>query len=103
VKVSELVRACVDSINHPERSGREKPLVTLEGKRQLFPHGGGPKPKRLLCVNSGGNKVWHYDAWSVLAGLAAAGLIVAKTPTEFTVFDRETGIEKTHTTQGPEA
>ena len=73
--VNELALACVDAINHPERSGGEPPLLTLEGKKTLFPKGGGPKPKRLLCVNARGNKVWHYDAKNVLAALVANGAV----------------------------
>ncbi len=73
--IQELVDLCADAIRHPERSGREKPLITLEGKGTLFPKGGGPRPKRLLCVNARGNNVWHYDAFSVLAALAARGLV----------------------------
>lgn len=73
--VKELAFQCLDAIRHPERSGSEKPLITLEGTHTLFPKGGGPKPKRLLCVNSRGRKVWHYDAISVLAALAANDMI----------------------------
>lgn len=76
--VIELAAACVDALNHPERSGGEPPLLTLEGRGTLFPKGGGPRPKRLLCVNSRGNKVYHYDAKNVLAALAARGLIEMK-------------------------
>lgn len=73
--VIELANACVDAINHPERSGGETPLITLEGSKTLFPKGGGPRPKRILCVNARGNKVYHYDAANVLAALAAHGAI----------------------------
>lgn len=79
MKINELVEQCIDSINHPERSVPENPLITLVGKRTLFPYGGGPRPKRLLCVNPNtGDKVWHYDAMSVLAALVAHGAIDVK-------------------------
>jgi hypothetical protein len=75
MKIEELAAACVDAINHPERSAPDEPLVTLVGKRTIFPKGGGPRPKRLLCINSQGQKVWHYSAMDVLAALAAHGAV----------------------------
>jgi hypothetical protein len=71
----ELALACVEALNHPDRSEPDEPLITLEGKKTLFPKGGGPHPKRLLCVNYAGNKVWHYSARNVLAALVAHGLV----------------------------
>lgn len=76
--VQELAAQCAESIRYPERSIPDKPLVTLVGKHALFPKGGGPRPKRLLCVNRDGDRVWHYDAMNVLAALAAAGLVEVK-------------------------
>lgn len=75
----ELALACVDAINHPERSRPDKPLVTLVGKKTLFPKGGGPRPRRLLCINPRGEKVWHYDATDLLAALVAHGLVKMET------------------------
>lgn len=74
--LQELADACVDAINHPERSKPEEPLLTLVGKKGgLFPRKGWPRPKRLLCVNSKEEYVYHYDATNVLAALAARGLV----------------------------
>jgi len=73
--IKELAFQCLEAMRHPERSAPEKALITLEGTHTLFPRGGGPKPERLLCVNSRGNKVWHYNAMSVIAALAANELI----------------------------
>ena len=73
--VKDLAFQCLDAIRHSERSAPDKPLITIEGKHVLFPHGGGPRPKRILCVNSRGNKVWHYSAMDVLAALAAQEMI----------------------------
>ena len=75
MKVEELALKCMDAIRHPDRSLPDKPLITLVGKHQLFPHGGGPRAKRLLCVNSDGDRVYHYDAMNVLAALAADEMI----------------------------
>jgi hypothetical protein len=76
----ELAIACVDSMNHPERSAGEPPLITLVGKgrKPLFPRAGWPRPKRLLCENPRGERVYHYDATNVLAALVAHGLVEAK-------------------------
>jgi hypothetical protein len=72
----ELAEACVDAINHPERSAGEPPLITLVWTGKCpFPHRGWPRAKRLLCVNPGGERVYHYDATNVLAAMAAHGLI----------------------------
>lgn len=73
----EIALACVDAINHPERSLPDKPLVTLvwiTGKNPL-PRKGWPRPKHLLCENSRGEKVYLYDATNMLAALAAHGLV----------------------------
>lgn len=77
--IPELAEACVDSINHPERSAGT-PLVTLvwtKGKNPL-PRKGWPKPKHFLCENPRGEKVWLYDATDMLAALCAHGLVEAK-------------------------
>ena len=87
--MQELAQCCVDSLNHPERSKPDKPLVTLSGKRGgLFPKGGGPRPKRLLCVNHAGEYTYHYDAMNVLAALVAHGAI--------TLADQPTDATRTH-------
>ena len=76
MKVTELAAACVDALNHPERSLPDKPLVTLCGRRGLgFPRKNWPKSKRLLCVNSKYEYVYHYDAMDLLAAMVAHGLI----------------------------
>lgn len=81
MKVQELMLACVDSMNHPERSLPEKPLVVLTGSKTLFPKGVGPRPLRLLNENPyTRQRTWHYDAMSVLAALAAAGLVEVQFP-----------------------
>lgn len=92
--VKELALACVDAMNHPSRSFPEEPLVTLEGTTTLFPKGGGPRPKRLLCVNSQGNKVWHYSARNVLAALVARGLVELKTEQEKPSAPQEAGTKE---------
>lgn len=66
MKVEELVLRCMDSLRNPDRILPDKPLITLVGKHALFPHGGGPRPKRLLCVNSNGDRVYHYDAMHII-------------------------------------
>lgn len=77
-----LAIGCVDALNHPERSLPEKPLITVEIKGSL-PRKGWPRPKRLLCENSRGGRVYHYDAMNLLAAMAAHGLIeVAASPSE---------------------
>jgi hypothetical protein len=79
MKVEELVKQCIDSINNPLRSPESYgPLITLVGKHTLFPRGGGPRPVELLCVNSNGDKVWLYSATKVLAALVANGLVEIK-------------------------
>lgn len=80
MKIPELAAACVDAINHPERSGSEPPLVTLvwSGKNP-FPKKNWPRPKRLLCVNPRGERVYHYDATNLLAAMVAHGLVKMET------------------------
>jgi hypothetical protein len=78
LKVTELAARCVEALNHPERSLPDEPLITLVGKHTLFPKGGGPRPKHLLCINCDGNKVWHYSAFKVLAALVAHRVIDVK-------------------------
>lgn len=74
-----LADACVDSLNHPERSKPNEPFVRLVGKKGgLFPRKGWPKPVELLCINSRGGYTYLYDAASVLAAMAAHGLIEVK-------------------------
>jgi len=74
--MQELADACADAIRHPERSLPEKPIVTLVGKRGLgLPRKNFPRAKRLLCVNSRNEYVYHYDAMNLLAALAARGLV----------------------------
>lgn len=72
-----IAEACVDSINHPERSAWEKPLITLVFKGRL-PGKGWPRPKRLLCINPRGERVYHYDAMNFLAAMAAHNLVTVK-------------------------
>lgn len=75
----ELANACADSIRHPERSLPDKPLITLVGKSSsMFPKKNWPRPKRLLCVNSRNERVYHYDAMNVLAAMAVHGLVDVK-------------------------
>jgi hypothetical protein len=79
----ELAEACVDAINHPERSAGEPPLITLVWTGKCpFPRRGWPRAKRLLCVNPAGERVYHYDATNVLAAMAAHGLIKVAGATE---------------------
>jgi hypothetical protein len=75
MKIKDLAFQCLEAIRHPDRSLPDKPLITIVGKHSLFPHGGGPRPRRILCVNSSGETVYHYQAMSVLAALAANELI----------------------------
>lgn len=72
-----LAEACVDSMNHPERSRPDKPLITIVCKGRL-PGKGWPRPKRLLCINPRGERVYHYDAMYFLAAMAAHRLVIVK-------------------------
>ncbi len=73
---NELALQCVDSINHPDRSAGEAPLITLTWKGKCpFPRKNWPRAKRILCVNRAGEKTAHYDARNVLAAMAAHGLV----------------------------
>ena len=84
MEIAELAKHCVDSINHPERSRPDAPLITLvwmNGKNP-FPRKGWPRPKHLLCDNPRGEKVWLYDATNMLAALVAHGYIEAKFETQ---------------------
>lgn len=78
MNVPELSLACADAIQHPERSLPDKPLITLVGRGSLFPRKGWPRPKRLLSEKSNGERVWHYDAMSVLVALVANDLVEEK-------------------------
>lgn len=79
-----LAKACVDAINHPERSHPEPPLLTLAIRGKIpFPKKGWPRPKRLLCENPRGERVYHYDARDFLAAMCAHGLVEYRvTPVE---------------------
>ena len=71
----DLLRQCLDSMAHPERSGSMEPgIVLISAKRGgLFPKGGGPKAK-ILGSDSRGYFLW-YDAKDVLAALVARGVV----------------------------
>ena len=76
--IPELAAACIDAINHPDRSpGR--PMVTLvwtKGKNPQ-PRKGWPRPKHLLSDHYH-EKVWLYDAKDLLAAMIAHGLVEMK-------------------------
>lgn len=61
MKIEEMIEECCYSLNHPERSIPEKPLITIVGTKTLFPHGGGPRPKRYTLRQS------QAGAWAARA------------------------------------
>lgn len=74
--VKELVDACVDSVNHPERTRAWDPLVSFTSR------GGSPLskqffPKFKFMVNGyRGESVYFYSAKELLHAIAANGMMV---------------------------
>lgn len=71
----DLLKQCLDSISHPERSPATGPAVVLQSPKRggIFPKGGGPRPK-VLGSDSRGYFLW-YDANKLLAALVARGVV----------------------------
>lgn len=78
--IQTLADACVDSLNHPERSRPGTPTIVLKHNKKggAFPRKGWPKPIRSEENVNGPGYVLLYDAASVLAAMAAHGLIEVK-------------------------
>lgn len=75
--IQELANACIDSMNHPERSAPCAPVISLVHKKKGggFPRRGWPKPVQTWDEVNGRGYVHLYDAASVLAAMAAHGLV----------------------------
>ena len=72
--VNQLIDACTDSINHPERSLYREPVVAFTSR------GGSPLSKKLFpkfkfMVNQKNGSVYYYSAKEMLRAIARNNMI----------------------------
>jgi hypothetical protein len=75
-QIKELIKACIDSLNYPERSKPDKPLVCFLAYRNPFQAPGrNPKPVRFVDKRSDGKTLYHFYALDVLVWMKVHGIL----------------------------